>query len=223
VRGWERKTPEGFVLSAKFPRSVVHAGDGPRPDGAKVLVRARVQRDVERFLEAMGLLGPKCGPLVLQFPYFSKQAFQRPEDFLERLDPFLEALPGGFRYGVELRNKTWVDEPLLEVLRRHRVALVLVDLAYLPHPAELLERFDPFTADFAYGRLIGDRKKIDALTDTLDRVVLDQGARLDRWAGLLRAAAARVPETYVYANNHYAGYAPDTIEDLARRVEAASG
>ena len=103
------------------------------------------------------------------------------------------------------------------------MALVLVDLAYLPHPADLLERFDPFTAEFAYGRLIGDRKKIDSLTDRLDRVVLDQGARLERWAELLRAAASKVPETYVYANNHYAGFAPGTIETLRGRVEDARG
>ena len=218
VRGWEARTPQGFVLSAKFPRSVVHAGEGAQPDSAKVLVREHVQRDVERFLEAMRLLGARCGPLVLQFPYFNKQAFARPELFLERLEPFLAGLPPDFRYGVELRNKTWVDEPLLALLRRQRAALVLVDLAYLPHPAELLER-DPFTADFAYGRLIGDRKQIDQLTDTLDRVVVDQGPRLERWAALLQAAKARVPETYVYANNHYAGYAPATIDELRARVE----
>ena len=32
VAGWERKLPEGFVFSAKFPRSVVHAGEGARPE-----------------------------------------------------------------------------------------------------------------------------------------------------------------------------------------------
>lgn len=221
VRGWERKTPAGFRLSAKFPRSVVHAGEGAEPDGARVLEPEHCARDVERFLASMALLGDKCGPLVLQFPYFNRRAFARAEPFLERLDRFLRALPTGFRYGVELRNPSWYDAPLFELLRAHRTALVLVDLAYLPHPGDLLERGDPFTTDFAYARLIGDRKKIDALTDTLDRVVLDQGPRLERWARLLLAARERVPETYVYANNHYAGYAPDTIADLAARVEAS--
>jgi uncharacterized protein YecE (DUF72 family) len=221
VRGWEQKTPAGFTLSAKFPRSVVHAGAGAQPDGARVLEPAHCARDVERFLSSMALLGPKCGPLVLQFPYFNRRAFARPELFLERLERFLCGLPGGFRYGVELRNPSWIDAPLFELLRARRTALVLVDHAYLPHPDELFERGDPFTADFAYARLIGDRKQIDALTDTLDRVVLDQGPRLERWARLLCTARERVPETYVYANNHYAGYAPATIEDLAARVEAA--
>ncbi len=31
-------------------------------------------------------MGPKCGPLVLQFPYFNRQAFSSPGPFLERLD-----------------------------------------------------------------------------------------------------------------------------------------
>lgn len=221
VRGWERKTPAGFVLSAKFPRSVVHAGEGAEPDAARLLQPEHCARDVERFLSAMSLLGPKCGPLVLQFPYFNRRAFARPEDFVERLERFLRGLPDGFRYGVELRNKSWLDAPLFELLRARRTALVLVDHAYLPHPDELFERGDPFTADFTYARLIGDRKRIDALTDSLDRVVLDQGARLERWARLLVRARERVPETYVYANNHYAGYAPATIDDLAARVAAA--
>jgi uncharacterized protein YecE (DUF72 family) len=219
VAGWAAKTPDGFMLSAKFPRSVVHAGEGAQPDAAKVLVREHVQADVDRFLESMALLGPKCGPLVLQFPYFNRRAFAGKGPFLERLAAFVETLPAGFRYGVELRNESWIDAELLTVLRARKVALVLVDLAYLPHPADLAQGLDLVTADFVYGRLIGDRKLIDSLTDRLDRVVVDQSARLDRWAALLQQLRERVPETYVYGNNHYAGYAPATMEDLAARVE----
>jgi uncharacterized protein YecE (DUF72 family) len=90
VAGWAEKTPAGFVLSAKFPRSIVHAGQGERPDASAVLMRDRVWPDVERFLDAMALLGPKCGPLVLQLPYFNQTAFPTVEPFLERLDVFLE-------------------------------------------------------------------------------------------------------------------------------------
>lgn len=221
--GWFGKVPDHFKLSAKFPRSIVHGGEGAAPDATQVLAPEATARDVAAFLESMRLLGSKCGPLVLQFPYFNRSAFAGPAPFLERLDEFLGRLPRGFHYGVELRNKSWVGEPLLAILRRHGAALVLVDLAYLPHPDELLQRCDPFTADFAYCRLIGDRKRIDGMTDTLDRTILDQGPRLERWAALLRAARERVPETYVYANNHYAGYAPDTIDDLRARVEGPRG
>ncbi|HTF91093.1 MAG TPA: DUF72 domain-containing protein [Planctomycetota bacterium] len=219
VSGWQAKTPESFVLSAKFPQSIVHGGKESTPDPERLLVYDQVAGDLERFLASMALLGDKCGPLVLQFPYFNQRAFKSVEPFLERLDQFLARLPARFRYGVEIRNKHWIAEPLLEVLRRHRTALVLVDIGYMPHPADLAKQLDLFTTDFTYARLIGDRKAIDLLTDRFDKVVVDQAPRLAKWAELLREASNRLPRIFAYANNHYAGYAPETIRDLAARME----
>ncbi|MFN0009060.1 MAG: DUF72 domain-containing protein [Planctomycetota bacterium] len=220
VRGWRTKTQEGFLLAAKFPRSVVHGGEGAKPDEKSILVWEKVGGDVERFLDVMGELGEKCGPLVVQLPYLNQTAFAGLQSFLERLEPFLDRLPDGFRYAVEVRNKSWIGEELLGALRQRRMALVLVDLSYMPHPADLAERFDLVTADFTYARLIGDRAAVEAKTETFDRIVIDQGSRLDRWAELLRDLLPRVRETFAYANNHYAGFGPETIRDLARRVAA---
>jgi uncharacterized protein YecE (DUF72 family) len=218
VRGWERKTPDGFVLSAKFPRSIVHGGESQKPDGTKVLKASVVKEDTKRFLDAMGELGKKCGPLVLQFPYFNRTAFESLDEFSERLEPFLEKLPKDFRYGVEIRNKNWLVPELTKVLKRHKAALVLVDLVYMPHPSDL--EIDLVTSDFTYVRLIGDRKAVEAKTETFDKVVIDQGARLKRWAKLIRDFTPGVREVYAYANNHYAGYAPETIREIARMVGA---
>lgn len=222
VEGWRRKTTDGFTLSAKFPRSIVHAGEGPRPDGERVLVPEHVAADTELFLERISLLGDRCGPLVLQFPYFNKQAFSAKEAFFDRLAAFLDDLPQGFRYGVEVRNKTWIGPKLLELLRARNVALVLVDLLYMPHPADLHSgtggKLDLLTADFTYARLIGDRKRVDeAGQGRFDKIVVDQSSRLARWAELLISVRQTVPESYVYANNHYAGHGPATIRDLAAR------
>lgn len=219
VASWERKTPEGFEIAAKFPRSIVHAGKGKQPDARRILVPEDVGEDAERFLNVMSLLGPKCGPLVLQFPYFNKKAFAGLAPFLEKLDAFLAILPGNFRYAVEVRNRSWIRRPLLDVLRRHEVALVLVDIGYMPHPAELMENMDLVTTDFAYARLVGDRRAVEERTETFDRIVIDRSERLDRWAGLLGRITERVPRTYVFANNHYAGHGPETIRDLLGRTE----
>ncbi len=223
VEGWDRKTPDDFVLCAKFPRSIVHAGAERLPDEKRLLMPGEVGDDLERFLEAMSILGDKCGPLILQFPYFNKKVFTDPTPFLERLDTFLAGLPTEFRYGVEIRNKTWLAAPLLEILRRHRTALVLVDLKYMPHPADLMGDLDLLTTDFVYVRLIGDRKAVEARTRTFDRVVMDQGPRLSRWARLLREVIPRSERTLVFANNHFAGHGPATIRDLAALVEENEG
>lgn len=217
VAGWDRKTPAGFRLCAKFPRSIVHGGEGPEPDADRILDAAG--QDTAEFLETMGLLGTKCGPLVLQFPYFNRRAFGEVEPFLERLDGYLARLPDGFRYAVELRNKSWIGEPLLEVLRAHGVALCLVDLAYLPHPHALAGGLNLCTTDFVYARLIGDRKAVDKLTRVLDHVVIDQSRRLEKWGELIADLAPQVTEVFAFCNNHYAGFAPQTVADLVRVVE----
>ena len=214
VDGWRSRTPDGFVIAAKFPRSVVHCGTGPQPDAGRVLALEHCEQDTAAFLSAMERLGPRCGPLVLQFPYFNRSAFAAREPFLERLDAFLGRLPSAFRYAVELRNKAWIDASLCALLRRHRAALVLVDMSYMPHPAELAARLDLVTTDFVYGRLIGDRKAVEARTQTFDRIVLDQEGRLAGWARLLASLRERVDRGFIYANNHYAGHGPATIRRL---------
>ena len=215
VENWAKRTPDGFRMCAKFPRAIVHGGEGPRPDPRVVLEPEHVAAETKEFLAVMGLLGDKCGPLVLQFPYFNRDVFDGPGEFLARLDHFLGMLPSRFRYAVELRNRAWIKPPLLRVLRRRRTALVLVEIGYMPHPAELWAQHDLITTDFAYARLIGDRKAVDARTKTFDRIVVDQAASLQRWADVMREVLARVPVTYAFANNHFAGHGPQTIRDLA--------
>jgi uncharacterized protein YecE (DUF72 family) len=220
VDGWAQKTPAGFTLSAKFPRSIVHGGEGREPDAERVLNPATALPEAQRFIDTMARMGDKLGPLVLQFPYFNQRAFASRDAFQARLEPFLDALPIGPRYAVEVRNKQWIGAPLLEALRARRVALVLLDLVYMPHPDEWLGKLDLVTADFLYLRLIGDRAAVEARTERFDAIVLDQSARLERWAELLLTLSPKVREVYSYANNHYAGHGPATIRDLRARVEA---
>jgi uncharacterized protein YecE (DUF72 family) len=222
VRGWDEKTPPGFTLCAKFPRAIVHGGEGAVPDPGKVLVPEAVSAELEQFLASMALLGAKCGPLVLQFPYFNRSVFAEPGVFLERLARFLGVLPRDFRYAVEIRNKAWIGSELLALLRAHRAALVWVEIGYMPHPERLARGLDLVTTDFAYARLIGERAAIEQRTETFDRVVVDKQASLERWSRLLRATLERVPETFAFANNHYAGHAPATIRQLAELVSGST-
>ena len=214
VEGWHRRTPTGFVACAKFPRSIVHGGESAKPDATRALQPEVVGAEVQQFLDVMSLLGDKLGALVIQLPFFDSKAFPTAASFLTRLDTFLATLPRDRRYAVEVRNKGWLEQPLCDVLRRHGVALALVDLAYMPHPADVARRLDVLTADFSYVRLIGDRKAVDALTDQLDHTVVDQSRRLARWAQLIADLQARARDVYVFANNHYAGYAPATMREL---------
>lgn len=221
VDGWAAKTPEDFVLAAKFPRSIVHGGEAATPDPAKVLAPAATAKDRDAFLAVMSRLGPRLGTLVLQFPYFNKKAFASAGPFLERLDRFLEALPRqGFSFAVEIRNRDWYRRPFRDLCAKHRAGVVLVDQAWMPHGDEVLEEFDPVTSGALYVRLLGDREGIEKLTKTWDKVVVDQSARLTRWAKLLSGLAAKGVRSFVYVNNHYAGHAPATVRTLRELIDA---
>ena len=218
VRSWADRTPDDFRMSAKFPRSVCHAGDGPKPNPDRILHLEHTAKDRHDFFTAMLELGPKCGPLVLQFPYFNKKVFASEKPFMDRLDQFLGDLPTDFEYAVEVRNRQWFTAELAYLLRSHNVSMVLVDQAWMPHADELPSRLDPVTTDFAYIRLLGDRKEIEAITKTWEKEVIDRDERLMRWATVIRALRDRLPETFAFANNHYAGHGPTTVRKLTEML-----
>ena len=80
-------------------------------------------------------------------------------------------------------------------------------------PAEVAAKLDPVTGPFSFVRLIGDREAIEKITTTWDKIVVDRSTGLVETAGVIRDVARRVP-VVVFANNHYAGYSPETVRQL---------
>ena len=115
VTGWRDRTPRRFVFAAKIPRVITHQ---------KAL--SDCQKDLSSFLQVMETLGDKLGPLLLQFPYFNKNAFASREHFDKLLCPFLDGLPKEFRFSVEIRNKNWISWDFLELLRDRSVGFTLL-------------------------------------------------------------------------------------------------
>jgi uncharacterized protein YecE (DUF72 family) len=194
------------VFAIKIPQVITHD---------KVLVNC--DEEFNQFLLTIDLLGDKLGPLLLQFGFFDRSVFSSAKDFLVRLLPFLDGLPEDHKFVVEIRNKTWLVPRFVEALRERGIALALIDQSWMPRPAQWFEKVDPITADFTYVRLLGDRKGIEAQTKIWNKVVVDRSNELAEWSEIL--GQLKIP-IYVYANNHYAGYGPGTVEmfrDLMRK------
>jgi len=200
VKDWYAKTPPGFLFAAKVPQVITHER-----------VLRDCEADLSHFLKTMDCLEEKLGPLLFQFRYFNKAAFPGVDDFLGRLSPFLRKLPKGYQFAVEIRNKNWLVPQLMEVLRERGVAFTLIDQAWMPPPAKVFEKLDPITADFTYVRFLGDRKGIEEKTKVWNRVIVDRKASLIEWVKYLRPVVRRGVRALVYANNHYAGYGPETV------------
>jgi uncharacterized protein YecE (DUF72 family) len=211
VNGWERKTPAGFILAAKIPQTITHE---------KILQYC--DEDPKRFLETMDLMGDKLGPLLFQFGYFNKTAFKSGKEFLTRLEQFVKKLPKGYRFAVEIRNKQWLTAEFFDLLRAHKVAYALIDQAWMPRVSEIFEKFDPITADFTYIRLLGDRKGIERQTKVWDKVIVDRSKELMSWVNVCQRTIRRGVSTYVYVNNHYAGFPPATVEQFEKFWKTAT-
>ncbi|HEY2123506.1 MAG TPA: DUF72 domain-containing protein, partial [Chthoniobacterales bacterium] len=213
VENWARKTPLGFVFSLKAPQVITHE---------KILKDC--DWDCEKFVQTVSFLGEKLGPIVFQFPFFNESIFDTPVQFLSRLKPFLKGLErlGKRKYAVEIRNKHWLKPRFLELLREHNVALVLQDQSWMPGPRDVSEKIDAITADFAYIRWLGNRKEIEKITMVWNKTVVDRTTELQSWVDVCQKIQKRGVLQYVYANNHYAGFAPATIEQF-RRLCAEKG
>jgi uncharacterized protein YecE (DUF72 family) len=202
VTGWYEKAPPDFIFAAKVPQVITHE---------KVLVDCEAEFD--EFIGRMDLLDDKLGPLLLQFPYFNKSAFKSVGEFLSRLRFFLKRAQPMFtcRFVVEIRNKHWLDARFADLLREYNVALALIDQDWMPSIHEVLEKIDPITTDFTYVRWLGDRKGIEELTTTWDKTIIDRTSELETWVEVFKKFVARNIKIFGYANNHYAGHAPETV------------
>jgi uncharacterized protein YecE (DUF72 family) len=203
VRAWSRRTPEGFRFVPKVPQVITHKKQ--LSDCAK---------EVEGFVNSITPLGEKLFCALLQMGYFNRGAFASLEEFLGVFDEFLAAWPRDrVPLAVEIRNPRWVVEEFAAVLREHGAALVLTEQKWMPTPAQVVARLDPITGPFSFVRLIGDREAVEKLAPTWDKLVIDRSAELAEAARVADLISGRVPVA-VFANNHYAGYAPGTARQL---------
>jgi uncharacterized protein YecE (DUF72 family) len=213
VAGWRQRTPDRFVFAAKVPQTVTHEDDFDKNVS-----------ELEAFVDVMRGLGPKLGPLLLQFPYISKA--RQPEEyatgdrFRERLAALAERLPRDLAFAVEVRNEKWIAPPLLDLLRGRGLALAFIDYYTTPGMSRIAMRPEAATAPFAYLRFLGNHRQMDAQVEAKakgggkrwDALVQDRGREMRAWVPVVRDLAGRMQEVFVWFNNHYAGHAPGSIE-----------
>ncbi|MGB7436419.1 MAG: DUF72 domain-containing protein [Candidatus Acidiferrum sp.] len=204
VTAWYEKTPPDFVFAVKVPSVVTHE---------KMLVECEAEFD--EFIDRMGLLHEKLGPLLLQFPRFRKYEMQA-DEFARRLRFFVNRVKNvpACRFVVEIRNRTWLDNRFTDLLREYNVALALTDTSFMPRPWEMKEKFDLVTTDFVYVRWLGDRHGIEKITRVWDRTVVDRTEELRNWVDIFKTMVANknILKFFAFANNHFSGYAPATVK-----------
>lgn len=133
-RKWHDDVPDDFVFSMKAPRLATHRKD-----------LNEAANSVQRFLESgITELGSKLGPILWQFAP-TKQF--NPDEMAAFLAMLLPAIGGRtLRHVLEVRHPTFLVPEFVELARRHKAAICLVDSEDHPMVADV-------TSDFVYARL----------------------------------------------------------------------
>jgi uncharacterized protein YecE (DUF72 family) len=84
------------------------------------------------FLKPCEPFRKNIGLLMFEFSKFYPADFARGRDFVEALDGFLAKLPGGWRYGIEIRNRNFLHPDYFAALARHGVTHVFNSWSDMP-------------------------------------------------------------------------------------------
>jgi uncharacterized protein YecE (DUF72 family) len=188
VASWVAQTPPHFLFSIKASRYLTHIKRLTDLGGG-------IARYYER-LEPL-VRSPKLGPVLWQLP----PTFKRDD---ERLAAALDALPPG-RHCFEFRHASWFTEPVYELLRSHRAALVIADR---PEVKEF--QAHEFTAGWTFVRFhYGSRGCRGNYSE----------AELEEWARRFEDWGREV-EVLAYFNNDWEAFAVRNALWLTRRLRA---
>jgi uncharacterized protein YecE (DUF72 family) len=189
VRRWADVTPDHFRFCAKMPKTITHEGlDRRLPE-------------LGAFLDAVRHFGPKLGVTLIQLaPSCDIDQF----DALARL---LAALPDDLRFAVEFRNASWGQPRTLDLLHKHRCALVAAE--YTTRPREI-----HLTADFLYVRWIGEHQRFKEL----NHEQIDVAPALEWWNAELLRAASTLTTIWGFFNNDYSGYSVAACRHFMRML-----
>jgi uncharacterized protein YecE (DUF72 family) len=172
----------------------------------------------QRFLTPLEPSREKIGPLMFEFSTFHKHDFEHGRDFVAALDQFLSQLPKGWEYGVEIRNKAWLQPEYFAVLRSHGVAHVFNNWTHMPPILEQQALPDSETAGFTVcrfllkpGRSYEDSvKAFEPYTETRE---VNTEAR-EAASTILKRSLVKKRNCYIYINNRLEGSAPYTLDAI---------
>jgi|UniRef100_A0A7C4EMD2 uncharacterized protein YecE (DUF72 family) len=168
---WYSITPDEFLFSVKTSRQITHF--------KKLKV---TQELVDNFLNRTAFLKEKLGVILIQLPPSLKFDKSVIKDFFSILDK-------AYRYTIEVRNKTFIDDVFFNILKENNIAFCISD------SAGRYPFYETITADFVYIRLHGSQR-LYASEYTEEE--------LKQWCQKIKSWNKT---TYVYFDNDYMGYA----------------
>lgn len=188
---WKNNTSERFKISVKVPREITHV--------AKLI---GVDYEIRSFIESVSMLEEKLGVILIQFP----ATFTSSK--VGVLGDFVQQLPDGLRYAIEIRDRSWFDVDSSQTAHSPILSQLLKDYnvcwASTMYPG-LPQQIYP-TADFLYIRWIGRH----GTYSRFDQVRNSRRENLSKWKSWILDRLDGCNGFFGYFNNDYSGFSPET-------------
>lgn len=173
------------------------------------------------FLKPCETIREKLGVLMFEFSRFWPSDYPHGRDFLSDLETFLERLPRGWPYAVEMRNRLWLRREYFNCLARHGVAHVFNSWNAMPAVSEQMampgSRTHPglVAARFLLKPGRSFEEAVRAF-QPYDRTVEINDEARKAGASLIVEGERYEPrrKTYIYVNNRLEGNALETIRAM---------
>jgi uncharacterized protein YecE (DUF72 family) len=220
-------TPDDFTFAFKVPEDITvstwpgHARYGPRAgERNEHFLDASVFESY--FTRRLEPYRDRVTTLIFEFGTFNRSTFPNVGHFMGRLDPFLAALPKGFRYSIEIRNKEYLVPDYFKLLAEHNTAHVFNAWTRMPGLDEQAMLPEAFTADFTVVRALLRRgRTYEQAVQDFEPYKLIQEPNEGARAGMQQIAVIawdhRRP-AFLFVNNRLEGNAPSTIEAVVNTL-----
>jgi len=212
VYNWVRRVPQDFLFTVKLWQKFTHPKMYKEATGEEAAISLQ---DVDIFKRSMEplLKNGKLGALLAQFP----PSF-RNDSFGQRVVSAVSRLFGQYRLAVELRHRSWSDDPnIAKLLKESNVAWVQIDE---PKFKSSIAQELPLTSDMAYFRFHGRNAETWWTGDSETRYkYLYSAEEIEELADRVKAAASQTQLMFILFNNHWRGYSPRNAVDMKKSLQ----
>jgi len=218
---WSRlftQTPPSFRWGLKAPEQITAAEYPIHPRyGALAGLRNPTFLDAElfaqSFLKPLAPYRAQTGVIIFEFNWTTGKG--EPTDFIRKIDPFLSALPEGWRYAVEVRNPDLLQPRYFDCLRAHDVPHVYNAWTKMPEMLEQLRMPGSRTSDLTVARALLRRGRPyeDAvrLLSPYRKVQDPNEPARNALRELVDVALVDGQPAFIFVNNRLEGNSPGTI------------
>lgn len=172
----------------------------------------------DAFLAPLEQLNKKIGVIIFEFSTFYPNSGLNYDRFVELIDNFLSRLPKKYQYAVELRNREFLTDEYLRMLKKHEASHVLNSWTRMPPIIEQISIAGVLTAGFSVARaLLRPGRSYQEAVDMFSPYDRVKEEYPELRLGLAEAVGRCIAEgrsLYAYINNRAEGNSPKTIEAI---------